>query len=97
MANRLFDAQDVKAVAVLATATVHVVGRNAPVVASLQRLLRERNRASYDAAVEAFDKLGVDVRDRIARSAPSVARRKLKLKSKPNSLPGLLRALNRTA
>jgi hypothetical protein len=93
VANRLFDAQDVKAVAVLATATVHVVGRDAPVVASLQRLLRERNRASYDAAVEAFDGLGAEVRDRIARSAPSVARRKLKTKT----LPGLLRALNRMA
>jgi hypothetical protein len=91
----LLDAQDVKAVAVLATAAVHVVGRDAPVVASLQRLLRERNRASYDAAVEAFDKLGAEVRDRIARSAPSVARRKAK--TKPKNLPGLLRALNRMA
>ena len=64
MANRMFSAQDAKAVAVLATATVNIVGRNAPVVASLQRLLRERNRASYDAAVQAFDDLGPDVRHR---------------------------------
>ena len=93
MANRMFSAQDAKAVAVLATATVNIVGRNAPVVASLQRLLRERYRASYDAAVQAFDDLGPDVRHRIASSAPGIARRKVKAKN----LPGLLRVLNRLA
>jgi len=89
----MFSTQDVKAVAVLATATVNIVGRDAPIVVSLQRLLRERNRASYDAAVRAFDDLGPELRHQIARTAPGIARRKVRTKN----LPGLLRALNRLA
>jgi hypothetical protein len=87
----LLDEEDTRAVAVLATATMHVVGRDAPVVASLRQLLRDRSHTSYEAAARRFDGLGPDIRQRIAASAPTVARRKLK---GPN-LPGLLGVLNR--
>ena len=40
------DQDGAKAVAVLATATVRQLGRTAPVVASLQRLLRERSKSA---------------------------------------------------
>jgi len=89
------DRDDAKAVAVLATATMRQLGRDAPVVASLQRLLRERSRDAYDDACETFDELDPDVRERIAQSAPIIARRRLRAKRPPPTLTGLLGALNR--
>jgi hypothetical protein len=89
------DRDGAKAVAVLATATVRQCGRNAPVVASLQRLLRERSRDAYDDACVSFDELDPDVREAIADSAPMIARRRLRAKRPPPTLPGLLGALNR--
>lgn len=41
---------DAKAVAVLATATVRQLGRDAPVVVRLQRLLRERSKTAFEDA-----------------------------------------------
>ncbi len=85
------DEAEAQAVAVLATATIGIVGRDAPVVASLQQLLRDRTIASYEAASRSFDDLTPQERARIAESAPSVARRRLK----NIGLPGLLGALGR--
>jgi hypothetical protein len=85
------DEDGAKAVAVLATATVRILGRDAPVVTSLQRLLRERSERSYDLACASFDALDATTRRRIAQSAPGVARRRLK----QTSLPGLLGVLSR--
>lgn len=89
------DRNDAKAVAVLATATVRQLGREAPVVASLQRLLRERSKPAYDEACESFDELDAEVRERIASSAPAIARRRQRTKRPPPTLTGLLGALNR--
>lgn len=89
------DRDDAKAVAVLATATVRQLGRDAPVVVSLQRLLRERSKPAYEKACESFDELAADVRERIASSAPAIARRRLRAKRPPPTLTGLLGALNR--
>lgn len=86
---------DAKAVAVLATATVRQLGRSAPVVASLQRLLRERSKDAYEEACDSFDGLDADVRARIASSAPSIARTRLRRKRPPTTLGGLLGAINR--
>lgn len=91
MTESPIDEAELRAVAVLATATMHVVGRDAPVVASLRQLLRHRTRAAYDNAIEVFDRLDPGVRERIGWTAPSIARRKLK---GPN-LPGLLGVLRR--
>lgn len=85
------DKEGAKAVAVLATATMRVLGREAPVVVSLQRLLHDRTRRSYDLACASFDTLDAETRRRIAQSAPGVARRRLK----QTNLPGLLGVLNR--
>lgn len=89
------DRDGAKAVAVLATATVRQLGRDAPVVASLQRLLRERSRDAYDEACESFDELDAGVRERIANSAPIIARRRIRAKRPPPTLTGLLGAINR--
>ncbi len=89
------DKDDAKAVAVLATAAVRQLGRDAPVVASLQRLLRERSKDAYDEACDSFDELDAGVRRRIASSAPIIARRRLRAKRPPPTLTGLLGALNR--
>jgi len=89
------DQDDAKAVAVLATATVRQLGRGAPVVVSLQRLLRERSRDAFDEACESFDGLSSDVRERIAASAPVIARSRYRRKRPPPTLGGLLGALNR--
>src|SRR5437588_4638208 len=91
MADFLLDEEETKAVAVLATATLQVVGIDAPVVARLQQLLRDRSRASYQAAAESFDRLDGEARRRISQSAPGIARRKLR----SPSLPGLLGVLGR--
>jgi hypothetical protein len=85
------DEDSARAVAVLATATMRQLGRDAPVVAGLQRLLRERSQAAYDAACVSFDTLDPVMRDRIAETAPGIARRKVK----QTNLPGLLGVLNR--
>lgn len=89
------DQDGAKAVAVLATATVRQLGRTAPVVASLQRLLRERSRDAYEEACDFFDELEPSVRERIASSAPVIARGRLRKKRPPPTLGGLLGALNR--
>jgi hypothetical protein len=89
------DQEDAKAVAVLATATVRQLGRSAPVVASLQRLLRERSKDAYEEACDSFDELDADVRARIASSAPSIARTRLRRKRSPTTLGGILGAINR--
>ena len=91
MADFLLDEQERKAIAVLATATLQVVGIEAPVVARLQQLLRDRSQDSYDAAVESFDDLDGETRRRIAQGAPKLARRRLK----NSNLPGLLGVLGR--
>lgn len=91
MVDPMLNEQDRKAVAVLATATMHVVGPNAPVVTRLQQLLRDRSHASYEAAAQSFDTLGAEIRERIARTAPGVARQK----ARASNLTGLLGALNR--
>jgi hypothetical protein len=85
------DEETAKAVAVLATATIRLIGREAPVVAALQRLLQERSRPAYDAACASFDTLDPIMRGRIALTAPVIARRR----PKRISLPGLLGAINR--
>jgi hypothetical protein len=85
------DEETAKAVAVLATATIRLIGREAPVVAALQRLLQERSRPAYDAACASFDALDPLMRGRIAMTAPVIARRR----PKRISLPGLLGAINR--
>jgi len=85
------DEETAKAVAVLATATIRLIGREAPVVAALQRLLQERSRPAYDAACLSFDTLDPIMRGRIAMTAPVIARRR----PKRISLPGLLGAINR--
>ena len=54
------DKEGAKAVAVLATATIRVLGREAPVVVSLQRLLHDRTRRSYDLACASFDTLDAE-------------------------------------
>ncbi|MGO8915518.1 MAG: hypothetical protein ACLQJR_06385 [Stellaceae bacterium] len=89
------DRDGAKAVAVLATATVRQLGRDAPAVASLQRLLRERSKDAFDEACDSFDDLDAAVRKRIAASAPIIARRRLKAKRPAPTLTGLLGALNR--
>ncbi|HWI28393.1 MAG TPA: hypothetical protein VN668_15580 [Stellaceae bacterium] len=89
------DQDGAKAVAVLATATVRQLGRTAPVVASLQRLLRERSRDAFEDACDSFDELEPGVRERIASSAPVIARSRLRKKRPPPTLGGLLGALNR--
>ena len=89
------DRDGAKAIAVLATATVRQLGRDAPVVARLQRLLRERSKDAFDEACESFDGLDAATRKRIATSAPTIARRRLKAKRPPPTLTGLLGALNR--
>lgn len=89
------DRDDAKAIAVLATATVRQLGREAPVVARLQRLLRERSKDAFDLACESFDELDAGVRKRIAASAPIIARRRIKAKRPPPTLTGLLGAINR--
>ena len=86
---------DAKAVAVLATATVRMLGREAPVVVSLQRLLRERSKLAWEDACNNFDALDAGVRARIATTAPAVARRRVKMAKRPPTLPGLLGAINR--
>lgn len=91
MVDFLLDEEETKAVAVLATATLQVVGIEAPIVARLQQLLRDRSHASYDAAVDSFDDLDAETRRRIAQSAPRIARRRLK----NAALPGLLGVLGR--
>ncbi len=85
------DEETAKAVAVLATATIRLIGREAPVVAALQRLLQERSRPAYEAACGSFDALDPMTRGRIAMTAPVIARRR----PKRMSLPGLLGAINR--
>jgi hypothetical protein len=85
------DENTAKAVAVLATATMRQLGRETPVVGALQRLLRDRTQAAFHAACATFDALDAATRERIARTAPGIARRRLK----PTNLPGLLGALNR--
>ncbi len=85
------DEDNAKAVAVLATTTIGLLGREAPIVARLHRLLRERSRKSYDDACDSFDALDPATRRRIARTAPAVALRRTK---RPN-LKGLLGAINR--
>ncbi len=89
------DRDGAKAVAVLATATVRQLGRDAPVVTHLQRLLRERSKAAFDVACQSFDELDAAMRERIASSAPTIARRRLKAKRPPPTLTGLLGAINR--
>jgi hypothetical protein len=89
------DRDGAKAVAVLATATVRQLGREAPVVARLQRLLRERSKAAFDDACQSFDQLDAGMRERIASSAPTIARRRIKAKRPPPTLTGLLGAINR--
>lgn len=89
------DREDAKAVAVLATATVRQLGRDAPVVASLQRLLRERSKPAYDQACESFDGLDLTIRETIASSAPAIARRRQWTRRPPPTLGGLLGVLNR--
>jgi hypothetical protein len=90
------DEKNAKAVAVLATAAVRQLGRNSPVVSRLQRLLRERTRDAYEQACVSFDMLTPDVRGRIAETAPTIARGRLRLKRSPQpTLSGLLGALNR--
>ncbi len=91
VSESILDEEDARAVAVLATATISVVGREAPVVARLQQLLHQRDRASYDAAAAAFDKLDPALRERIAHNAPEVARRRMR----KSNLPGLLGVLHR--
>jgi hypothetical protein len=89
------DQDGAKAVAVLATATVRQLGRTAPVVARLQRLLRERSRDAYDQACDSFDGLDPKVRERIASSAPLIARNRVRTKRPAPTLGGLLGVLNR--
>ncbi len=89
------DQDGAKAVAVLATATVRQLGRAAPVVASLQRLLRERSKSAYEQACDHFDDLDAEVRRRIASSAPAIARSRPSRRRPPPTLGGLLGALNR--
>ena len=89
------DQNDAKAVAVLATATVRHLGRTAPVVASLQRLLRERSKDAYEEACDSFDGLDAETRERIASSAPVIARSRVRRKRPPPTLGGLLGAINR--
>jgi hypothetical protein len=89
------DQDDAKAVAVLATATVRHLGRTAPVVVSLQRLLRERSKDAYEKACDTFDELDPAMRERIATSAPVIARSRVRKKRPPPTLGGLLGALNR--
>jgi hypothetical protein len=91
VANWLSD-KDKEAVAVLAAATQDVLGPDAPVVHSLNHLLRDRSRSAYYVAAEAFDRLEQPLRQRIADSAPGLARRRSR---KNITLPGLLGALNR--
>lgn len=93
MNEAVLDAEEMKAVGVLLRTTMEVVGPEAAVISSLQRLMRERTRLSYRAAALAFDSLPVAQRQRISDKAPTLARRRL---ASPN-LPGLLRVLNRTA
>jgi hypothetical protein len=93
MSEAVLDIDEIKAVGVLLRTTMEVVGPEAAVVSSLQRLIRERTRLSYRAAELAFDALPVGQRQRISDRAPTLARRRLE---SPN-LPGLLRVLNRTA
>jgi hypothetical protein len=93
MNEAVLDADEMKAVGVLLRTTVEIVGPEAAVVTSLQRLMRERTRLSYHAAELAFDALPVAQRQRISDKAPTLARRR---PVSPN-LPGLLRVLNRTA
>ena len=88
------DRDEAKAVAVLATATMRQLGRDAPVVASLRRLLRERSKNAYDEACGDFDSLDPGVRERIASAAPTIARRNVRTR-RPPPLPALLSALNR--
>jgi hypothetical protein len=89
------DENDAKAVAVLATAAMRQLGRDAPVVTSLQRLLRERSKGAYDDACGTFDELEIGVRKRIASSAPIIARRRQRAKYPAPTLTGLLGVLNR--
>jgi hypothetical protein len=89
------DQDGAKAVAVLATATVRQLGRAAPVVSRLQRLLRERSRDAYDDACDSFDSLEPEVRERIAESAPVIARNRARNRRPPPTLGGLLGVLNR--
>jgi hypothetical protein len=85
------DEDNARAIAVLATATMRHVGRDAPVVVGLQRLLRERSKAAYEAACDSFDALDPGMRMCIAQAAPGIARRRVR---HPN-LRGLLGAINR--
>ncbi|HZB93026.1 MAG TPA: hypothetical protein VE397_16385 [Stellaceae bacterium] len=89
------DQDEAKAVAVLATATVRQLGRTAPVVVHLQRLLRERTKDAFEEACDSFDGLDADVRARIASSAPLIARSRLRKKRPPPTLGGLIGVLNR--
>ena len=89
------DQEDAKAVAVLATATIRQLGRDAPVVARLQRLLRERSKDAYEDACDSFDGLDSETRERIAAAAPQIARRRIRVKRPPPTLGGLLGAINR--
>lgn len=91
MANWLDD-KDREAVTVLTAATQDVLGPDAPVVHSLNHLLRDRSRSAYYVAAEAFDRLELPVRQRIADSAPNLARRRPR---KNITLPGLLGAFSR--
>lgn len=93
MNEAVLDAEEMRAVGVLLRTTMEVMGPEAAVVTSLQRLMRERTRLSYRAAELAFDALPVAQRQRISDKAPTLARRR---PASPN-LPGLLRVLNRTA
>ena len=89
------DQVDAMAVAVRATATVRQLGRIAPVVASLQRLLRERSKDAYDEACDTFDELDAEVRQRIASSAPVIARSRPGRRRPQPTLGGLIGVLNR--
>jgi hypothetical protein len=93
MAVPSLDAQDMQAIAVLATATTQTVGTEAPVTLRLRELLREPSQAAYRAAEDAFEALGPEVRRRIAGAAPILARRRMR----HANLPGLLAALQRAA
>jgi hypothetical protein len=87
--------EDAKAVAVLATATVRQLGRDAPVVVRLQRLLRERSKTAFEDACNSFDSLDAGTRAKIATSAPAVARRRVRLTKRGPTMPGILGAINR--
>jgi hypothetical protein len=93
MAMPLLDAQDLQAIAVLATVTGQTVGAEAPATLRLRELMRDPTLGRYRAAEEAFDALEPELRLRIARSAPGMARRRMR----HANLPGLLAALQRAA